>query len=84
MSLERVKTSDEPALDRDIRLAFATDAALARAFRRRRSGWIEALVMRFYADALLRRTFKPTRPVRKTRIDELSPHIRKDIGWPPE
>ena len=32
----------------------------------------------------LRRTLKPTRPVRKTRIDELSPHIRKDIGWPPE
>lgn len=74
MSLEYGKAADEPALDRDVRLAMAPDAALAAA----------ALVMRFYADALLRRMLKPAQPVRKTRIDELSPHILKDIGWPPD
>jgi hypothetical protein len=74
MSLERAKTSDGLALDRDIRLAPAPDAALSAA----------TLVLRFYADALLRRMLEPARPVRKTRIDELSPHILRDIGWPPE
>jgi hypothetical protein len=42
------------------------------------------LVLRAQADRLLRRTLGPARPMRKTRIDELSPHILRDIGWPPE
>ena len=46
--------------------------------------WFRLLVLRRYADALLRRTLKPNPPVRKTRIDELSPYVLKDIGWPPE
>ena len=46
--------------------------------------WFRLLVLRRYANALLRRTLGPIRPMRKTRIDELSPYIRKDIGWPPE
>ena len=46
--------------------------------------WFRLLLLRAHANRLLRRTLKQVRPMRKTRIDELSPYILKDIGWPPE
>lgn len=46
--------------------------------------WFRLLVMRLYADAMLRRTLRPKPAVRRTPVDELSPYIRRDIGWPPE
>lgn len=46
--------------------------------------WFRLLVLRRYADAMLRRTLEPKRLSRRTHVDELSPYILKDIGWPPQ
>jgi hypothetical protein len=47
------------------------------------NAWLSSLLLRAHANRLLRRALRQVRPVRKTRIDELSPYILRDIGWPP-
>ena len=46
--------------------------------------WFRLLALRRYANAMLQRTLAPKQPARRTPVDELSPHILRDIGWPPE
>lgn len=43
--------------------------------------WFRLLVLRRYANAMLKRTLR--RP-RRTHLDQLSPHLLKDIGLPPD
>ena len=43
--------------------------------------WFRMLVLRRYADAMLKRTLR--RP-QHMNLDELSPHLLKDIGLPPD
>lgn len=43
--------------------------------------WFRTLVLRRYANAMLKRTLR--RP-RRTPLDQLSPHLLRDIGVPPD
>jgi len=43
--------------------------------------WFRTLVLRRYANAMLKRTL--SRP-RRTPLDQLSPHLLRDIGLPPD
>ena len=43
--------------------------------------WFRALVLKRYANAMLKRTL--SRP-RRTHLDQLSPHLLRDIGLPPD
>ncbi|MBN9362704.1 MULTISPECIES: hypothetical protein [unclassified Devosia] len=43
--------------------------------------WFRTLVLRRYANAMLKRTL--SRP-RRTHLDQLSPHLLRDIGLPPD
>lgn len=43
--------------------------------------WFRTLVLRRYANAMLKRTLR--RP-RRTHLDQLSPHLLRDIGLPPD
>ncbi|MBN9317558.1 MAG: hypothetical protein J0I99_17585 [Devosia sp.] len=75
MNLERVRS--EATLEQAMAGALLPDVA---ARPRRLGNWLRLALARLQANALLRRTLKP---MRKTRIDELSPYILRDIGWPP-
>lgn len=41
--------------------------------------WFRTLVLRRYANAMLKRTLRRTR---RTPLDQLSPHLLRDIGVP--
>lgn len=43
--------------------------------------WFRLLVLRRYANAMLKRTLRRSR---RTHLDQLSPHLLKDIGLPPD
>ena len=43
--------------------------------------WFRTLVLRRYANAMLKRTLRRTR---RTPLDQLSPHLLRDIGLPPD
>ncbi|MBN9309753.1 hypothetical protein [Devosia sp.] len=75
MNLERVRS--EATLEQAMAGALLPDVA---ARPGRLGNWLRLALAQLQADALLRRTLKP---MRKTRIDELSPYILRDIGWPP-
>jgi uncharacterized protein YjiS (DUF1127 family) len=44
--------------------------------------WFRTLVLRRYANAMLKRTLG--RRPRRTHLDQLSPHLLRDIGLPPD
>ncbi|KQW79094.1 hypothetical protein ASC89_12390 [Devosia sp. Root413D1] len=43
--------------------------------------WFRTLVLRRYANAMLKRTLRRSR---RTPLDQLSPHLLRDIGVPPD
>jgi hypothetical protein len=43
--------------------------------------WFRALVMRRYADAMLKRTLRSRK---RSGLDGLSPYLLKDVGLPPD
>ena len=43
--------------------------------------WFRTLVLRRYANAMLKRTLRRSR---RTHLDQLSPHLLRDIGLPPD
>jgi uncharacterized protein YjiS (DUF1127 family) len=81
MAYEQVK--NERARDAaELRLAVASINVLRADLPARGFGpWFRTLVLRRYANAMLKRTLR--RP-RRTHLDQLSPHLLKDIGLPPD
>ncbi|CAN7229310.1 hypothetical protein LJR016_000758 [Devosia sp. LjRoot16] len=43
--------------------------------------WFRTLVLRRYANTMLKRTLRRSR---RTPLDQLSPHLLRDIGVPPD
>lgn len=43
--------------------------------------WFRTLVLRRYANAMLKRTLRRSR---RTHLDQLSPYLLRDIGVPPD
>ncbi|WP_055047526.1 hypothetical protein [Devosia sp. A16] len=81
MAYEQVK-SDRTREAAELRQAIASINVLRADLPARGFGaWFRTLVLRRYANALLKRTLR--RP-RRTPLDQLSPHLLRDIGLPPD
>ena len=79
----QAKSGNERTRDAvDLRQAVASINVLRADLPARGFGqWFRTLVLRSYANAMLKRTLR--RP-RRTHLDQLSPHLLKDIGVPPD
>ena len=81
MAHEQVK-SDRTRDAAELRQAIASINGLRADLPARGFGvWFRTLVLRRYANAILKRTLG--RP-RRTPLDQLSPHLLRDIGLPPD
>ena len=83
MALDQVNGGKERTSDTvDLRRAVASINGLrADLSARRFEQWFRMLVLRRYANVMLRRVLR--RP-QHMNLDELSPHLLRDIGLPPD
>lgn len=83
MAFEQVKSGTDRTRDAaNLRQAVGNINVLRADLPARGFGqWFRMLVLRRYANAMLKRTLRRTQ---RTHLDQLSPHLLKDIGLPPD
>jgi len=81
MTFERVKGSEADRHDARARRQPAPGRQSHAAGPTKSLGWFRLFMLRHHANAMLRRTL---RPPQRIELDGLSPHLRMDLGLPPD